>query len=83
MKAPLKPGKYSAYFRFSCPFNDKIPFGSRLWCEIQVPSPQEDEFLYKEQLQNLLSMGFDEEKCKIVLIASEGNLEIAIEQLCQ
>ena len=38
MKAPPKLGKHISYWRLKSP--DGIPFGHKLWCDIQVVAPQ-------------------------------------------
>jgi len=80
IKAPEDPGRYASYFRLCCPVNGKIPFGTRLWCEIIVKAPEEP-FEFPEQLERLVEMGFPVDISKAVLTANKGNFEHSVHQL--
>merc|ERR1712137_524879 len=77
MEVPDQPGRYTTYFRLCCPVNGRVPFGTRLWCEVIVPK----QFEYPKQLQVLLDMGFPEEISKPLLEANNGDLEVCLGEL--
>jgi len=80
MVAPDAPGLHTSFWNVHFP-GGIVKGPERLWCSIIVPAPPVEQFPYQQQLEQILPMGWPEELVRALLLDSNGDVQVVIDEL--